>query len=347
MSLYRRLGEVVKTPSRPAINEARDKLSYTAFKDLFDKSCSLASQSSETARVYKGYRLLSVDGTSFPVGPHEKLREYFGDSTTIPGKAMCRIGAIVDVLNDCIVMAKVTKFSEGERAIAIEQVKALKEMSNALYIFDRGYWSPDLVASIDGNGQKFIIRLSSKVKNPVAKDDNDDTINLRKVSFTLPNGKSSTLVTNLSEEEITDEELAELYTKRWGIETKYYELKERLQINKLSREAGNAILQDIYATLYISNLVAFICFEVDAKLAQEESSSKYERKAKRAVCISAIRDRFVTLCLHDHPAHRALELDILVADLRSEITYSRKSSARVRKRIRRKASCRGAALPVL
>jgi len=104
MNFFYRKTDIPKTPSRQAFSKARNKISYLAFKDFFDKSCELAEEG-EGGRLYNGYRLFAVDGTSFLVGPLEKLCSYFGTSTTVAGKAMCRISCVVDVLNDCIVRA--------------------------------------------------------------------------------------------------------------------------------------------------------------------------------------------------------------------------------------------------
>ena len=42
---------------------------------------------------------------------------------------------------------------------------------------------------------------------------------------------------------------------RWGIEIKYDELKNRLQIENFTGTTKIAIEQDFYATIYLSNMV--------------------------------------------------------------------------------------------
>ena len=329
MKYFMNLDTELKTPTRQAFKEAREKISYLAFKDFFDKSCEL-TEDNEGVRLFNGYRIFAIDGTSFTVGPFEKLKDYFGESTSVKDKAMCRIGGIVDVLNDCIVRATVSPFAVGERALAVEQIEQLKHIPNALFLLDRGYWSPGLVSSIINNKHKFIMRLASNSGKTIVKDENGNDHNLRRYSFELPSGVTETLLTNIPEYEMSDDDLGRLYAKRWGIETKYLELKDRLQINKFSGETINIVLQDIYATLYISNLTAFICFEADEIIKQEPSNSKYERKAKRSVCISALRERFVKMCLLDDPHERVKVLNRLVDDIKSDVTYVGKSKSRPR-----------------
>ena len=89
----------VKTPCRKALNLAREKISYLAFKDFADKSFELATDGSGS-RTYKGYRIFALDGTSFVVGDLDALKAFFGESTTVEGKAMCRISGVVDVINN-------------------------------------------------------------------------------------------------------------------------------------------------------------------------------------------------------------------------------------------------------
>ena len=352
MMFFGHFDNISKIPSRQAFSEAREKISYLAFKDFFDKSCELAVAGGEDARTYKGYRLFASDGTSFFVGDleNDSIKEYFGQSTTIEGKAMCRISGIVDVLNECIVNTKVSGFEIGERVLAIEQVKELKDVNNALFLFDRGYWSQELVREICSNGQKFLMRLASNTGKTIVKNESGETLKLRRHSFLLPSGEVEILLTNLSADEVTDEELCRLYAKRWGIETKYLELKDRLQIDSFSGESANIVLQDIYATLYISNLTAFLCFEAD-KIIEErtgDKNNKYKQKTNRSNCISLLRDRFIRICLLATPMQRTLAMKRLVKDISANVTYINKSNPRPRdKRKIKEARCRAFSKPVL
>jgi len=331
MDCFYDLDEEIEIPQRQSFSAAREKINYAAFKELFDKSCELAIEG-DGARTYKGYRLFAVDGTSFAVGPLDKMKEYFSESTSTPDRAMCRIGAIVDVLEESIVTACAKPLNVGERAIAIEQIEELGFVANVLYLFDRGYWTPKLTADIIKNGQKFLMRLASNINNPSVADENGNEYALRRYSFTLPGGNVETLLTNIPEEEMSDDELAALYAKRWGIETKYLELKELLQIDRFSGETANIVLQDIYSTLYISNLLAFICLESDEtiKVKTAGKDNKYEQKTNRAQCIAVIRKRFIDIFMIDDPVKRSAALDRLIRDISKCVTRVGKSKPRPR-----------------
>ena len=331
MDYFYQHSDVEKIPSRQAFSQAREKLSYLAFKDFFEKTCELAVDNGND-RLYKGYRIFAVDGTVFAVGDLTKLSSYFGATTTIKDKAMCRINAIVDVLNDCIVNASVSPFCVGERALAIDQIKQLEHVRHALFLFDRGYWSPVLAATIMQGGQKFLMRLPSNVHNIVVKDADGNVIPLRRYTFVLPGGDTEILLTNIAETEMSDDELAALYTRRWGVETKYLELKDRLQINKLSGESINTVLQDIYATMYVSNLVAFMCYESDEaiKAREADKNNLYKQKTNRTTCISTFRRRFIDICLILDTPTRNDALKRLYQDISKDVVYIGKSKPRPR-----------------
>ena len=326
MSFFYQVDKETEIPSRQAFSQAREKISYRAFKDFFEKSCEVAVTGD--AREYKGYRVFAVDGTSFGVGAQSKLSGYFGESTSIKGKAMCRISAVVDVINDSIVNAAVSPYSTGERALAQGEIEELKAVWNALFVFDRGYLSEELIRRIMSNGQKFLMRLASNAGRIAVRDGDG----LRRHSFELPGGGTETLLTNIPEEEMSDDELAALYTKRWGAETKYLELKDRIQIDNLSGESANIVLQDIYSALYISNLVSFICYESDETIKDRTmgKENKYEQKTNRTTCISALRNRFIDICLLDNPYKRNIALERLFRDVSRDVIYVNKSKPRPR-----------------
>jgi len=349
MDFFYQTGKACPIPSRQAFSQSREKISYCAFKHFFEESCEIAI-AGDGARLFKNrFRLFAVDGTAFVVGKLEKLKDFFGTSTSIAGKAMCRISGVVDVLNECLVSAKVSPFSVGERALAITQIIDLMAVKNALFLLDRGYWSPDLVRAIIANGQKFVMRLASNVPNAVMLNDEGKSLPLRRYTFLLESGAQEILLTNLSVEEASDEELAALYAKRWGAETKYLELKARFQIDRFSGSSVNIVLQDIYSTLLVSNWVAFACFEADEIIEARTAGkgNKYAQKANRSACIAAFRRRFVDICLLDDEFRFERALDRLFEDISRCVSYIGKSKPKPRIKHNVHAPRRNTGKPVL
>jgi len=115
---------------------------------------------------------------------------------------------------------------------------------------------------------------------------------------------------------MSDNDLACLYAKRWGVETKYLELKERLQIDKFSGSSDNIILQDIYSScIYLISPLSFAMSRMKlSKSGQPIITTKYEQKANRAICIAALRRRFIDICLLDNDLKRDIALKRLFDD---------------------------------
>lgn len=55
----------------------------------------------------------------------------------------------------------------------------------------------------------------------------------------------NTFVTNLGAEEFSREEIYDLYHKRWAIETKYNDIKNKMAIENFSGTSTVAIYQDL------------------------------------------------------------------------------------------------------
>jgi hypothetical protein len=81
-----------------------------------------------------------------------------------------------------------------------------------------------------------------------------EPIPVRAIHITLDNGTDECLVTNIMNPAITPEMFKELYFMRWGIESKYYELKCQLKLEEFSGSLHRSVEQDFFITLLFSNL---------------------------------------------------------------------------------------------
>ena len=71
------------------------------------------------------------------------------------------------------------------------------------------------------------------------------------------------LLTNIFEDDFTPEEFKELYHLRWGIETKYDDIKNKLEIESFSGTSPLAVRQDFFATMFLNNLASMMIAETD------------------------------------------------------------------------------------
>jgi len=111
------------------------------------------------------------------------------------------------------------------------------------------------------------------------------TIKVRVLRLMLDSDVEEVLVTNLLDESPGIQAFKALYFKRWGIEVKYNELKNRLQLQNFTGDTVIAVEQDFYASMYLANMVALAKNEANEEIAQknEDKNLKYDNpyRAKR------------------------------------------------------------------
>jgi len=96
--------------------------------------------------------------------------------------------------------------------------------------------------------------------------------------------------------------LFELYGKRWGIETDYNTLKNKIQVEAWSGLTETSMLQDFWASLYLNNLVLIEKFQADALIrhSRANKNNKHIYKANINEIIGSIKDRFIDICFADN-----------------------------------------------
>jgi hypothetical protein len=158
----------------------------------------------------------------------------------------------------------------AERDIALEHLNYLHEIKpdNNLVLLDRGYPPLDLIHHFDANTIYYLMRRSKTdfFKEIRKVTENDNVIEIEKVSqkteekihttfrviqLPLGNGKTETLITNLLDDSFTADDFDYLHHLRWGIESKYDELKNKMNIEAFSGKTPVAVLQDFYATMFL------------------------------------------------------------------------------------------------
>ena len=94
------------------------------------------------------------------------------------------------------------------------------------------------------------------------------------------------LASNIVDPDFAQEDFKNLYYKRWGIEVKYCQLKSRFELENFSSVNIAAILQDIYATIYLSNIMAMVKAEANENAELNKMGLKYEYKVNTSILIS-------------------------------------------------------------
>jgi hypothetical protein len=313
--------------TKQALSKARKNLDYRAIKQFADMSAQVACQNDDPL-LFKGMRLCAIDGTSLALENSPELREKYGTR----GYGSCAttglMSALYDPLNDIVLDTQMLRGACDERAAIATHLEQLKKISQIppLLILDRGYPSKKLILWFDRQGYKFLMRCSKSFQ----EDFNEATsgewfeirvkkqlCHIRVIKLVLSSGETEILLTNLEEQLLACEEAGELYFQRWDIEEKFKLLKTRLELESFSGRSEQTMLQDVYAAIYILNLIALMKLTIDADIAAKDAGKKlrYRRQANQSRLIAKLRDRFLLCFLLQSDFERNLVLQCIYDDV--------------------------------
>ena len=111
------------------------------------------------------------------------------------------------------------------------------------------------------------------------------TLPFRIVRFKLTNASFETVITNLNPEEFSPAELKYLYSRRWGIETSFRELKYTIGLLHFHAKKVENITQEIFARLIMYNFVELITSHVVI----QKPNRKHPYKANFSVAVQVCR----------------------------------------------------------
>lgn len=303
--------------SEQSFSEARQKIKWEAFRELMDFSVECAYRDGYC--TWHGYRVLAVDGSKLQLPSDQKLREIFGTAgrgdTAVTAQSSC----LYDVFNDILVDAQIAPMATDERTLAVKHIQhlcSLDSFSRELVILDRGYPSFDLIALFEQKKTAYLMRVRTKFncdidempigehRYTLVKDGKQ--LLLRVVKFLLPSGEIETLITNLFDKRMGTKAFMQLYFKRWPIETKYGELKHKLEIENFSGRTKDAIFQDYYITAFLSNMISIAENEVQPIIdhSQKDKENLYAYKVNKNHAVGVFKDRFILALLEPRPRKR-------------------------------------------
>ena len=175
--------------------------------------------------------------------------------------------------------------------------------------------SDDCIVNIVFNKNR--IRAAGK-ENPDAasKMAAAESLNLRFVRIKLPSGIEKVLATNLPAEEFSAEEIAHLYALRWGIETVHDDLKNKLEIENFTGAKPNIIMQDIFATILLSNIINDIILETSVNI---KKKFKHEMQLNRAFAIGILKVGLFDIFLEKSHRKRSEMLKTLREELVTQL----------------------------
>lgn len=318
------LDEDLETISKSAYSQARDKLNYTAFEELANDASDMMYRDYDY-KTYKGFRLLAIDGSMITLPFNADIKKEFCTTNVInqykdKSKAIvqARVSVLYDVLNNISVDAVITNSKIGEIVIAKDN-HFKKLQKNDLIIADRAYPSYELFTTITTQyNADFLIRMKKTLykdiqflfdKNSLVKDTiitlkpttkklNQEMIEqnlpleikVRFVQVILDDGEVEVVGTSVLDNNILKtDDFKELYFKRWGIETFYEIIKNRLSLENFTGLSALAIKQDFYATIFISNLETLVTFNTNEKLSSK-INTKFKQKINKSISFNTVKN---------------------------------------------------------
>ena len=321
------------TPS--AFIQNRKKINPGVFNHLSDVIIDNFYTADNESLVYlNGFRILAVDGARITLPNTVELKKHYGITENQyegSGIVQARASVLYDVLNEVALDAVLDKLSEGEPKLALKHAHRWKE--NDLIIYDRGYASYDfvnehvkqkidclirvkttynsVVVAFVAGGKKSIVTEISPKQNQSFKDKDytkDSTLKVRLLRIELPSGEVEVLMTTLLDSKKHPTKMfKELYFLRWGIETFYDELKNKLKVEYFTGYSQISIQQDFFCAVFISNLQSIIVFDLDEELSIQNQGKKYDYKVNTNLSYGFLKNRVIELLWQDAPLDKVFQ----------------------------------------
>jgi hypothetical protein len=162
-------------------------------------------------------------------------------------------------------------------------------------------------------------------------------LHVRVIRVPLTTGELELLITNLTESEMEYEAFGELYHKRWGIETKYKELKQKLETENFSGRLVDNVKQDFYAMMTVANMLSSLMREANRKVQKkrEGRGNLYEYKANHAVGV--FKDGLIRVIIEEDGIVRRYLMSELVRSMERRVVPVRPNREVARKEFNREA----------
>lgn len=290
--------------SKQAFSKGRQRIKPEAFLELFRATVDKFYEKADAA-TWRGYHLLGIDGTRLNLPCTDELRDLYGEQTSQgTSQVQALVSCLYDLLNGMIVDVRFAHCKSSERDAAQDMIESFdaNRIENPVFIMDRGYPSAKLIDTVIQAGHKFVMRCPTEFLRGMKLPKQDNILNhwfaklkyptkVRVVKIKLSPEKTEYLITNLFDTDISLDDFCYLYHQRWGIETKYDDIKNKLEIENFTGYSTDAILQDFYASLFLANLAGALEFDLHEEIeaAHSDLENKYKYRMNRNMTISELK----------------------------------------------------------
>ena len=331
---FKAIGKREVRMTQQAASKARSHFDHTPFEEMTRRLVQLEYGGEFPLETWNGYYVFATDGSCAILPNTPQLQNEFGVSGRSNKCASAGISVLYDVLRDWIVDASIHRYPQDERKSAKEHIKFLEEkmahLEKKLILMDRGYPSQELLAYLQEKKLYFLCRCQRSWVAQVEAAPMGDSVceigksqSVRVFKFLLPSGEMEILITNLFD--IPEAELPKLYFLRWGVEGKYDVLKNKIQLENFSGYTKNAILQDFWASITLTILVAIAKKEADEKLQSRVGHKANRRKQMPNVSqlVGSLKDEFISICRYESDAFKDLAIARVIEEISRAVSSIR------------------------
>lgn len=261
--------------SRAAINKARQRLGAEPIRKLFEQVAKPIAKRTTSGAWFGKHRLVALDGSSVHVKDSPGNRKRYGKAGAAKGKTsplpLIRWVGLCELGTHVVFAARMAAWKISEVALAKQLIHRLEP--GMLCLADRLFYGFPLWSQAVATGANLLWRVQKGVSLPVLKRLRDGSylsevrgrsngpaaerrrsLPVRVIEFSVEVGGSRKhyrlITTLLDPRKAPAQKLAELYAKRWGIETVLGEVKTYLKgPGTLRSELPELVEQDFYGLL--------------------------------------------------------------------------------------------------
>jgi len=341
-SFFAALGEVNGGPTSSAWSQARLKLRHTAFIELNERAVVQVvyrDPHCPALQLWKGHRLVAIDSSLVRLPAEPRLGREFGWVASANQQGGCgrypqaRLSVLTDVLNRMALQTFFEPWQTGERELAQRHLERLEAWD--LVLMDRGFAEYGLWARLLHAQRGFLCRCQANsfaIVNRLFRENQagrsvvvelkagprqlpelraaglPEVIRLRFITLRLSTGELEVLATNLLDEaRYPTDCFGALYHCRWGIETFYGLVKGRLDLGNFTGLSPEAVRQDVYATMFVSNVESILIASTNDRLQQRSAALKHRQQVNHAVSFHAIKTQMISLLVSQEPIPQVLQ----------------------------------------
>jgi hypothetical protein len=262
--------------TRAAICKARLRLGVEPIRRLYEQVVKPIARRATAGAWYRGHRLVALDGSSLQAQDTPANRERYGKARAAKGKSsplpLIRFVALCELGTNVLFAARMGAWKISEVALAKQIIDRLEQ--GMLCLADRLFYGFELWDQAVATNAQLLWRVSRSIRLPRLTTLSDGSylsevrrrstapvadrarrLPVRVIEFTVTVGRKRNhyrvITTLLDPQKAPALELANLYARRWGIETAFSEVKTYLKGPGvlLRSQRPELVEQDFYGLL--------------------------------------------------------------------------------------------------